>query len=126
MTETPDQIARDGSDACRETLACRDHAAQLDLIPRSARALGIPGYEVIGYDDRPAQCVQGFGGKRVASARSQGPDILEYASFHIRFTAVASRPSEILPTKEGDGPWRVTKERLLESANGPVKTEGTR
>lgn len=133
MTETPEQIARNWLDACCETLDRYDHAAHMELISRSVRVLGIPGYEVIGYDDWHAQCEYEFGEKLIAGARYEGLDILNHDPSHIRFVTtetisavdgtVDSHPIEILLTREADGKWRVTEERLLSGTAEKAQAE---
>ncbi len=123
MPETPEQIAQQWLDACCETLARYDHAAHMNLISKRVRVLGVPGFEVIGYDDWHAQCEHEFGQKLVESARYDGLKLLEHDDDHIRFATtetisavdgtVDSHAIEIRLTREDDGQWRVTEERLL-------------
>ncbi len=123
MSDDPEQIARRWLDACCETLARYDHAAHMNLISRSVRVLGVPGFEVIGYDDWHAQSEYEFGERLIQSASYEGLELLNHDPEHVRFATtetiaavdgtVNRHPIEILLTREQDGQWRVTEELLL-------------
>jgi len=134
MTEQPEKIAQQWLDACCETLARYDHEAHMNLISRSVRVFGVPGFEVIGYDDWHAQSEYEFGEKLIQSASYEGLELLNHDPEHIRFVTtetiaavdgtVDSHPIEILLTREQDGQWRVTEERLLNRGKAGAGASG--
>ncbi len=123
MPQTARQIAQQWLDDCCDTLARYDHAAHMNLISRRVQVYGVPGFEVIGYDDWHAQCEYEFGKKLIASTCYDGLELLDSGERQIRFATVEtvtavdgtvdSHPIEILLSLEDDGQWRVTEERLL-------------
>ena len=120
---TPQQIAQDWMDQCRQTIAAYDHAAHMKLISQDVQVFGIPGFEVIGYSDWFSQCEHEFAEKLIREARYQGLKIRQSNDSQIMFLtnetiiaadgSVDTHPIEVVLTKEDDGHWRVTQERLL-------------
>ena len=120
---TPQQIAQDWMDQCRHTIAAYDHAAHMKLISQDVQVFGIPGFDVIGYSDWFSQCEHEFAEKLIREARYQGLKIRQSNDSQIMFltneTIIAAdgstdtHPIEVVLTKEDDGHWRVTQERLL-------------
>jgi hypothetical protein len=54
------RVAREWLRASARTANEKDYAAHMNLISRKVRAFGVPGIEVIGYDDRARQCKHEF------------------------------------------------------------------
>lgn len=119
----PEQIAQQWMDDCCQTIARYDHAAHMNLISRQVKVFGIPGFDVIGYDDWFSQCEYEFNDKLIRQASYQGLKIRQSNDQQIMFLTnesvsaadgtVDSHPIEIVLTLEDDGHWRVTQERLL-------------
>ena len=110
-------------DQCRHTIAAYDHAAHMKLISQDVQVFGIPGFDVIGYSDWFSQCEHEFAEKLIREARYQGLKIRQSNDSQIMFLtnetiiaadgSVDTHPIEVVLTKEDDGHWRVTQERLL-------------
>ncbi len=120
---TPEQIAQDWMDRSRQTIATYDHAAHMNLISKNVQVFGIPGFEVIGYDDWHAQSAHEFQQKLIQSADYAGLKVRHGSDTQIMFVtmetitasdgSVDSHPLEAVLSKEDDGQWRVTQQRLL-------------
>ena len=110
-------------DRCCRSIAEYDHAAHMDLISQNVQVLGVPGFDVIGYADWYAQCEYEFSEKLIAKSRYEGLKIRAKSDRQIRFLTqetvnttdgtVESHPLEVELTRETDGNWRATRERLL-------------
>ncbi len=119
----PEQIAQTWMDSCCQTIAAYDHAAHMNLISEQVQVFGIPGFDVIGYSDWFSQCEHEFAEKLIREARYQDLKIRQSNDSQIMFltneTVIAAdgtvdtHPIEIVLTREEDGLWRVTQERLL-------------
>lgn len=119
----PQQIAQQWMDDCCQTIAQYDHAAHMNLISKQVQVFGIPGFDVIGYDDWFSQCEYEFSDKLIRQASYQGLKIRQSNDRQIMFLTnesvtaadgtVDSHPIEIVLSQEDDGHWRVTQERLL-------------
>ncbi len=118
-----DQIAQNWMDSCCKTIQQYDHKAHMNLISRDVQVFGIPGFEVIGYDDWFSQCEYEFNEKLIQQASYQGLKIRQSNDRQIMFLTNESvlatdgttdtHSIEIVLTKEEDDAWRVTQERLL-------------
>ena len=118
-----EQIAQNWMDDCRRTIKDYDHAAHMNLISQDIRVLGVPGFEVIGYDDWYSQCEYEFNEQLIAEASYDGLQIrdsddqqvmfLTNETIHATDGTVDTHPIEIVLSMERDGQWRVTRERLL-------------
>lgn len=110
-------------DACCRTITAYDHGAHMDLISKQVQVFGIPGFDVIGFDDWYSQCEYEFNEKLIEKASYNGLKIrqsndsqimfLTNESIHATDGTVDSHPIEVVLSKEDDGAWRVTQERLL-------------
>lgn len=122
----PEQIAQQWMDSCCSTIARYDHAAHMNLISPQVQVFGIPGFDVIGYDDWFSQCEYEFNEKLISQAQYEGLKIRQSNAQQIMFLTnesitaadgtVDSHPIEVVLTLEQDGCWRVTQERLLTEA----------
>lgn len=120
---TVEDIAQNWMDKCCLTIHQYDHASHMNLISREVQVFGIPGFEVIGYNDWYSQCEYEFSEKLIQQASYQGLKICQSDDKQIMFLTNESvaatdgttdtHPVEIVISKESDGEWRVTQERLL-------------
>lgn len=117
------QIAAQMLAALARTANAGDHAAHMALISKSVNVFGVPGFEVIGYEDWSRQCQHEFAQGLLAAVEYQGLQLVHATADHILFKTVETvRGSEgtthrhgleILIQREPDGVWRVTQERIL-------------
>ncbi|MBL7002910.1 MAG: hypothetical protein ISR69_02645 [Gammaproteobacteria bacterium] len=120
---TAEEIIQQWMDTCCSTIKSYDHAGHMNQISKSVQVYGIPGFEVIGYDDWFKQCEYEFNDKLVKSASYQGLKIKHEEDNKIMFLTIETinatdgnseeRGIEILLIKEEDGHWRVVQERLI-------------
>lgn len=116
-------IVQDWMNQCCETIKSYDHPAHMNLISEQVQVFGIPGYEVIGYNDWFSQCEHEFKEKIIKQARYQGLIISQSDEDQITFLTVETvsandgtvdtHPLEAVLKKETDGQWRVVRERLI-------------
>lgn len=117
------KIAEDWLVALARTANARDYAAHMDLISKEVKVYGVPGFEVIDYNDWAKQCKHEFEAgllKRVAyeglKVRTMTPGSV---MFKVKETVegsdgtVNAQGVEIVIRKETDGKWRVVQERML-------------
>ncbi len=101
----------------------KDYAAHMDLISQQVSVFGIPGFDVIGYDDWARQCQYEFENNILKSV-SYGPmKVVAHAPGRVMFKTLEtveandgscnSNGVEIIIQKENDGKWRVLQERIL-------------
>ena len=101
----------------------KDYKAHMELISREVRVFGIPGFDVVGYDDWARQCKHEFE-NNILKQVSYGPmKIVAHAPGRVMFKTMekveatdgASNTNgvEIIIQKEDDGKWRVLQERIL-------------
>ncbi len=101
----------------------KDFTAHMELISKEVSVFGIPGFDVIGYDDWARQCRHEFENNILKSV-SYGPmKVLAHAPGRVMFKTLEtveandgtcnSNGVEIIIQKEDDGKWRVLQERIL-------------
>lgn len=101
----------------------KDLTAHMELISQEVSVFGIPGFDVIGYDDWARQCQHEFDNNILKSV-SYGPmKVVAHAPGRIMFKTLEtveandgtrnSNGVEIIIQKEDDGKWRVLQERIL-------------
>ena len=100
-----------------------DLQAHMSLISKDVSVFGVPGFEVIGYDDWYSQCEHEFANKLLKKVSYQGLNVLAETPERVMFKsietvegsdgAVNANGIEFIITKEDDGNWRVTQERIL-------------
>ena len=122
---TDQEIAQQWLDACCNTIQQYDHAAHMNLISRDIQVLGIPGFDVISYDDWYSQCEYEFNEKAIAMTSYSGLRIhssddrrimfLTTETIHTNDGTVDSHPLEVVLQKEADDQWRAVRERLLDA-----------
>lgn len=118
-----EHIAQQWMENCCQTIHNYDHSAHMNLISEDVQVLGVPGYEVIGYADWYSQCEYEFREKLIARASFDGLKIRQSDESKIMFLTnetiqttdgtVDNHPIEVVLSREDDGAWRVTRERLL-------------
>jgi len=95
----------------------------MNLISKDVSVYGVPGFEVIGYDDWYNQCKHEFENKLLKRVSYQGLNVLAQASDRIMFKSVETIEGadgetntsgiEFIIQLEEDGQWRVNQERVL-------------
>lgn len=100
-----------------------DLDAHMNLISRDVAVFGVPGFDVIGYDDWYNQCRHEFENRLLKGVSYRGLNVLAETPDRIMFKSIetvegsdgASNTSgiEFIIQKEDDGTWRVTQERVL-------------
>jgi len=117
------KVARDWLDALARTANNKDYAAHMNLISKQVQVFGVPGFEVIGYDDWARQCLHEFSQGLLAGVTYQGLKVQAMTPGRVMFKTLEilestdgeslSQGVEIVLTEEADGQWRVTQERVL-------------
>ena len=95
----------------------------MNLISKEVSVFGVPGFEVIGYQDWFNQCQHEFENKLLKKVSYQGLNVLAETPERVMFKSVetvegsdgesSSNGIEFIIQKEDDGQWRVTQERVL-------------
>lgn len=95
----------------------------MNLISKEVSVFGIPGFEVIGYQDWFNQCQHEFENKLLKNVSYKGLSIVTETSDRIMFKSIEtvegsdgethSNGIEFIIQKEDDGQWRVSQERIL-------------
>ncbi len=106
-----------------ETANKLDLDAHMNLISKQVSVYGVPGFEVITYDDWFKQCNYEFENKLLKKVSYQGLNILAQTSDRVMFKSletvegsdgsVNTSGIEFIIQKEDDGQWRVSQERIL-------------
>lgn len=122
-TPTARSIPEEMLDALTRTANALDYDAHMALISRSVNVFGVPGFEVIGYDDWARQCQHEFANKLLKRVHYEGARIVSSTPKRILFKTLETTEGtdgtrnhhglEVLIEKESDGVWRVTQERIL-------------
>ena len=120
-----EEIAQKWMDSCCESIQQYDHAAHMNLISKDVKVFGVPGYDLIGYEDWFSQCEYEFNEKLIAETSYEGLKIRQSDEQQIMFLTHETiratdgtedtHPIEVVLSHEEDGQWRVTQERLLTS-----------
>ena len=95
----------------------------MNLISKDVSVFGVPGFEVITYQDWFNQCQHEFENKLLKQVSYKGLNVLAETPDRIMFKSIEtvegsdgernSSGIEFIIQKEGDGLWRVTQERIL-------------
>ena len=120
-----EEIARQWLEASATSASKQQLEAHLDLISRRVKLTGVPGFDVIGYDDWARQCTEEFGNGLMQSVRYDGLKMLKATDSNVMFRTwetvegsdgtVNAQGIEVQLQKEEDGKWRVVEERVLSS-----------
>jgi len=115
-----------------------DYDAHMNLISRDVTLHGVPGFDVIGYDDWARQCKHEFENGLLKSVGYSGMKVLVSKPNRIMFKTIETVKGsdgtenqmgiEIVIEQENDGQWRITQERILSPeetqhdglASGPI------
>jgi ketosteroid isomerase-like protein len=121
--ENVKKIAQQWMENCCQTIHDYDHSAHMNLISEDVQVLGVPGYDAIGYADWYSQCEYEFREKLIAKASFDGLKIRQSDESKIKFLTnetihttdgtIENHPLEVVLSREHDGAWRATQERLL-------------
>lgn len=106
-----------------ETANSLDFDGHMNLISKDVSVFGVPGFDVIGYDDWYKQCKYEFENKLLRQISYKGLNILAETPDKVMFKSletvegedgtVNSSGIEFIIQKEDDGVWRVSQERVL-------------
>ena len=123
MTESPEVVVSEWLQASASAATRGEHKQFMDLISSHVSLLGVPGFELIDYDDWSRQAKDEFVDGVVKRVDYKGSEIVAAGLTSIIFRAVETvelvdGPPEqngIEGTlgKESDGKWRLTQERIL-------------
>ena len=118
-----EETAQNWMDSCCHTIQQYDHESHMNLISKDVQVFGVPGFDVIGYDDWFSQCEHEFNEKLIEKASYDGLKVRQSNDSQIMFLTNESilaadgttdtHPIEVVLTREQDGHWRVTQEHLL-------------
>ena len=110
-------------DQMAETANAHDLDAHMNLISKEVSVFGVPGFDVIGYDDWFNQCKHEFEQRLLKQVSYKGLNVLAETPDKIMFKSletvegsdgtVNSNGIEFIIRKEHDGAWRVSQERVL-------------
>jgi hypothetical protein len=110
-------------DQMAETANTLDLDAHMNLISKNVSVFGVPGFDVIGYDDRFNQCMHEFENKLLKQVSYRGLNVLAETPDKIMFKSVETVEGEdgtvntsgieFIIQKEEDGVLRGSQERVL-------------
>ena len=117
------KVAREWLDEMARTANAKDFTAHMNLISKQVQVFGVPGFEVIGYDDWARQCQHEFAEGILAQVAYRDLKVQAMTLGRVMFKTLETLQTvdgasqtqgvEIVLTKETDGQWRVTQERVL-------------
>ena len=117
------EIVQKWLDAVKRTARELDYKAHMDLVSKRVQVHGIPGFDVIGYDDWARQCEHEFSNGVLKAVGYQELRMIVATDTRIMFQTlerveatdgtVVRHGLEVLLEKEPDGKWRVVKERIM-------------
>ena len=110
-------------DQMAATANALDLEAHMNLISKDVSVFGVPGFDVIGYDDWFNQCKHEFDNQLLKQVSYKGLNVLAETPDKIMFKSmetvegsdgtINSNGIEFIIQKEQDGVWRVSQERVL-------------
>jgi hypothetical protein len=116
-------IAQEFLDRMASTANALDLEQHMNLISRDVGVFGVPGFDVIGYDDWYNQCRYEFENRLLKQVSYKGLNVLAETPDRIMFKSIetvvgvdgatSTSGIEFIIGKEDDGQWRVTQERVL-------------
>jgi len=99
------------------------YTSHMDLISKEVSVYGVPGFEVLGYDDWARQCQYEFDEGLLKRVSYEGLFVVLVTSGNVLFKTIETVEGtdgtvnrhglEVLIRKEADGKWRVLQERIL-------------
>ena len=106
-----------------ETASQHNFEKHMDLISKEVEVFGVPGFETISYDDWFRQCENEFKEKLIKEVSYENINIIDSNESVIMFKTIEHIETKdkkknttnvvIAITRENDGKWRVTQERIL-------------
>ena len=115
--------AKDMLAALATTANSGAYTEHMDLISKEVSVYGVPGFDVIGYDDWARQCKFEFDEGLLKQVSYEGLRVVTLTPGNVLFKTtetvegtdgtVNRQGVEILIRKEADGKWRVVQERIL-------------
>lgn len=122
-TLTAGEIANEWALACCETLERRDIEGHMDLISRRVKVYGLANLDVVDYHFWLRQVQEQFAAGVVTSVRYYLHAVKVDSDTQLRLTAIEyltdkdgnehESPLLITLSKEEDGVWRATEEKIL-------------
>lgn len=110
-------------DQMAATANALDLESHMNLISKDVSVFGVPGFDVIGYDDWFNQCKHEFGNNLLKRVSYKGLNVLAETPDRVMFKSVETVEAndgtvntngiEFIIQKEADGVWRVSQERVL-------------
>jgi hypothetical protein len=101
------------------------YTSHMNLISKQVSVYGVPGFEVIGYDDWARQCQYEFDAGLLKRVSYEGLHVLAVTPGNLLFKThetvegtdgrINRQDVEILIREEADGKWRVVQERILDA-----------
>jgi len=117
------KIAKDMLEAMALTANSGAYASHMDLISKDVNVYGVPGFDVIVYDDWARQCKYEFDEGLLKQVSYEGLRVVTMTPVNVLFRTTETVEGtdgtinrhglEILIRKEADGKWRVYQELLL-------------
>ncbi|MHB1951501.1 MAG: Cif family virulence factor [Acidiferrobacteraceae bacterium] len=117
------EIAQAMLAALARTANALDYAGHMALISPSVQVFGVPGFDVLGYDDWARQCRHEFENGLLRGVRYEGLRVTSATGGNVLFKTIEivegsdgtvnRNGVEILIRHEPDGVWRVVQERVL-------------
>ena len=115
--------AKDMLEALALTANAGAYTSHMDLISKEVSVYGVPGFDVIGYDDWARQCQHEFDEGLLKRVSYEGLRVVTITSGNVLFKTIETVEGtdgtvnrhglEVLIRKEADGKWRVLQERIL-------------
>jgi len=106
-----------------KTASQHDLEKHMDLISKEVEVFGVPGFETISYDDWFRQCESEFKDKLIETVSYENIEIIDSTETVIMFKTIEHIETKdktknttnvlIVITREDDGKWRATQERIL-------------
>ena len=115
--------AADMLEALALTANAGAYTSHMDLISKEVSVYGVPGFEVIGYEDWARQCLHQFDEVLLKSVSYEGMRVVTVTHSSVLFKTMETIEAtdgtvnrhglEVLIRREPDGKWRVLQERIL-------------
>ena len=115
--------AKDMLEALALTANAGAYSSHMDLISKEVSVYGVPGFDVIGYDDWARQCKHEFDEGLLKQVSYEGLRVVTLTPGNVLFKTTETvegtdgtinrQGVEILIRKEADGKWRIVQERIL-------------
>jgi len=117
------ELATDFLVALADSANRGDYDAHMNLLSRQVTVHGVPGFDIIGYEDWARQCQHEFENGLLKQVSYAGMKVLVSTPTRVMFKTMETVEGtdgtknrmgvEIVIEKEEDGAWRITQERIL-------------